>query len=68
MCPDECPGLSDCYGEKFEALYEKYEAEKGKETVQAQDLWSHILESQTETGTPYLLFKDHCNNKSNQRT
>jgi len=68
MCPDECPGLSDCYGEEFEELYQKYEAEgRGKQTIKAQDLWSHILESQTETGTPYLLFKDHCNNKSNQK-
>ena len=68
MCPDECPGLADCYGEKFEELYEQYEREgKGKLTMSAQELWSHILESQTETGTPYLLFKDHCNHKSNQK-
>jgi ribonucleoside-diphosphate reductase alpha chain len=68
MCPDECPGLADCYGEEFETLYEKYESEgRGKTTIPAQDLWSHILESQTETGTPYLLFKDHCNRKSNQK-
>ena len=68
MCPDECPGLADCYGEKFEELYERDEKEGlGKKTIKAQDLWSHILESQTETGTPYLLFKDHCNHKSNQK-
>ena len=68
MCPDECPGLSDCYGEDFKQLYQKYEAEgKGKSVIKAQDLWSQILESQTETGTPYLLFKDACNQKSNQK-
>ena len=60
--------LSDCYGDEFEELYQKYESEgKGKSTMKAQDLWGHILESQTETGTPYLLFKDHCNRKSNQK-
>ena len=68
MCPDECPGLADCYGEEFEELYQKYESEgKGKNTMKAQDLWAQILESQTETGTPYILFKDHCNRKSNQK-
>ena len=68
MCPDECPGLSDCYGDKFKELYEKYESEgRGKRTIKAQELWSQILESQIETGTPYLLFKDACNNKSNQQ-
>ena len=68
MCPDECPGLSDCYGEKFKELYEKYEHEgKGKRTIKAQELWSQILESQIETGTPYLLFKDASNIKSNQK-
>jgi ribonucleoside-diphosphate reductase subunit M1 len=67
MCPDECPGLSDCYGEKFEELYLKYEKEeKGKKTVEAQKLWFAILTSQIETGTPYLLYKDACNKKSNQ--
>ena len=68
MCPDECPGLSDCYGTEFKELYEKYEQEgRGKKTIPAQELWSQILESQIETGTPYLLFKDACNVKSNQK-
>jgi ribonucleoside-diphosphate reductase alpha chain len=68
MCPNECPGLSDCWGDEFEALYEKYEAEgKGRKTVKAQDLWFHVLESQIETGTPYILFKDAANRKSNQQ-
>ena len=68
MCPDECPGLSDCYGDKFKELYERYEKEgKGKKTIKAQDLWTKILESQIETGTPYILYKDACNKKSNQQ-
>lgn len=68
MCPNECPGLSDTWGAKFEELYEKYEAEgKGRQTVKAQDLWFKILESQIETGTPYMLFKDAANGKSNQQ-
>lgn len=68
MCPNECPGLADCYGEEFEALYTKYEREgKGRETVKAQDLWFKILESQIETGTPYMLYKDAANSKSNQK-
>eukprot|EP00912_Choanoflagellata_sp_UC4_P000115 UC4_evm7s74 len=68
MCPHECPGLSDCWGEEFEALYTKYEAEgKGRETIRAQKLWFAILEAQTETGTPYMLYKDACNRKSNQQ-
>ncbi|OUS42957.1 ribonucleotide reductase [Ostreococcus tauri] len=68
MCPNECPGLSDCWGEEFETLYEKYEAEgKGKKTIKAQQLWFAILESQVETGNPYMLFKDACNRKSNQQ-
>lgn len=68
MCPDECPGLADCYGEEFKALYCKYEQEgRGKKTIKAQDLWKHIIESQIETGTPYLLYKDACNIKSNQK-
>jgi ribonucleoside-diphosphate reductase subunit M1 len=67
MCPDECPGLSDCYGEEFEKLYIQYENNgRGKETVDAQKLWFAILTSQIETGTPYLLYKDACNSKSNQ--
>lgn len=68
MCPNECPGLSESWGEEFEALYEKYEQEgKGRKTVRAQDLWLHIIESQTETGTPYMLYKDAANRKSNQQ-
>ena len=68
MCPDVCPGLSDCYGEKFEELYTKYESEgKGIKTIKARDLWFKILDSQMETGTPYMLYKDACNSKSNQK-
>ena len=68
MCPHECPGLSDCYGAEFEALYTRYEAEgKGRKTVKAQDLWFKVLESQIETGTPYMLYKDAANSKSNQQ-
>lgn len=68
FCPNEAPGLSECWGEKFEALYTKYEAEgKARKTIKAQDLWFKILESQIETGTPYLLYKDAANGKSNQQ-
>ena len=68
MCPDKCPGLSDCYGDEFNKLYEKYEnEERGNKVVNAQELWFQILDSQIETGTPYLLYKDSCNNKSNQK-
>ncbi|MCB0790756.1 MAG: ribonucleoside-diphosphate reductase subunit alpha [Flavobacteriales bacterium] len=68
MCPNECPGLSETWGEAFETLYEKYEQEgKGRRTMKAQDLWFHILESQIETGTPYMLYKDAANGKSNQQ-
>uniref|UniRef100_A0A6C0AXF4 ribonucleoside-diphosphate reductase n=1 Tax=viral metagenome TaxID=1070528 RepID=A0A6C0AXF4_9ZZZZ len=68
MCPDECPGLSDVYGNQFVELYEKYESEnKGKKQVSARDLWFKILDSQMETGTPYLLYKDAANQKSNQK-
>ena len=68
MCPDECPGLADCYGEEFEKLYTKYEKEgKVKKTIKAQELWFKILESQIETGTPYMLYKDAANSKSNQK-
>mgnify|MGYP001487186197 FL=1 len=68
MCPNECPGLSDTHGKKFEALYTKYEKEgKGRETIKAQELWFKILESQIETGTPYMLYKDAANEKSNQK-
>ena len=68
FCPNESPGLADCWGEEFEALYEKYEQEgKARRTIKAQDLWFKIMESQVETGTPYLLYKDACNSKSNQQ-
>ncbi|EQC43624.1 ribonucleoside-diphosphate reductase, alpha subunit [Bacteriovorax sp. BSW11_IV] len=68
MCPHECPGLSDCYGAEFDALYTRYEKEgKGKKTVRAQDLWFAVLESQIETGYPYMLYKDSVNEKSNQK-
>lgn len=68
MCPNECPGLYDVYGEEFEALYESYEkAGKGRKTIKARELWEKILESQIETGTPYMLYKDSCNRKSNQK-
>ncbi|KAI8799129.1 ribonucleoside-diphosphate reductase large subunit [Biomphalaria glabrata] len=68
MCPNECPGLSDVWGEEFEKLYTKYESEnKGRKVIKAQKLWYAIIESQTETGTPYMLYKDSCNRKSNQQ-
>ncbi|MGA8852706.1 MAG: ribonucleoside-diphosphate reductase subunit alpha [Christiangramia sp.] len=68
MCPHECPGLFDTYGEEFEELYEKYEAEdKGRRTIKARELWEKIMESQIETGTPYMLYKDAANRKSNQK-
>jgi ribonucleotide reductase alpha subunit len=68
MCPHECPGLSDAYGDKFKQLYEKYENEgKARKTVLARDLWFAILDAQMETGTPYLLYKDASNMKSNQK-
>ena len=68
MCPNECPGLPDTHSKEFEKLYTKYEAEgKGRKTIKAQDLWFKILESQIETGTPYMLYKDAANAKSNQQ-
>ena len=68
MCPNECPGLCDVYGEEFDALYTSYEAQnKGRKTVKARELWEKILESQIETGTPYMLYKDAANRKSNQK-
>ena len=68
MCPHECPGLSDVHSAEFVALYTKYELEgKGRKTIKAQDLWFKILESQIETGTPYMLYKDAANSKSNQQ-
>ena len=68
MCPNECPGLYDVYGEEFETLYTSYEAAgKGRKTIKARELWEKILESQIETGTPYMLYKDAANRKSNQK-
>jgi ribonucleoside-diphosphate reductase alpha chain len=68
FCPNEAPGLSDCYGDAFETLYTQYEKDgKARKTIKAQELWFKILESQIETGTPYLLYKDAANSKSNQQ-
>ena len=68
FCPNEAPGLFDCYGGEFEALYHKYEKEgRARKTIKAQELWFAILESQIETGTPYVLYKDAANKKSNQK-
>ena len=68
MCPNECPNLFDIHGDEFEAIYLKYEKEgKGRKTIKARDLWEKILESQIETGTPYMLYKDSANRKSNQK-
>lgn len=68
FCPNEAPGLSDCHGEEFERLYEKYEKEgRFRKQIKAQDLWFEILEAQIETGTPYILYKDAANKKSNQK-
>jgi ribonucleoside-diphosphate reductase alpha chain len=68
FCPHECLGLDECWGDAFEALYTRYESEgKSRRTIKAQELWFAILESQIETGTPYILYKDHANRKSNQQ-
>jgi len=68
MCPNECPGLYDTHSEEFEKLYLKYEKDqKGRKTIKARELWEKILEAQIETGTPYMLYKDACNRKSNQK-
>jgi ribonucleoside-diphosphate reductase alpha chain len=68
MCPNECPGLSDCHSAEFEALYTKYEAEgKFRKQIKARELWAAIIEAQIETGNPYMLFKDAANSKSNQQ-
>jgi len=68
FCPNEAPGLHECYGGEFEALYHKYEAEgKARKVIKAQDLWFSILERQIESGTPYILYKDAANQKSNQK-
>jgi len=68
MCPNECPGLYDVHSEEFEKMYLQYEEQgKGRRTIKARELWSKILESQIETGTPYMLYKDAANSKSNQQ-
>jgi len=68
FCPNECPGLYDSYGENFKTLYRKYEKEgKARKTMKAQDVWFGVLESQIETGNPYILYKDAANEKSNQK-
>lgn len=68
FCPHEAPGLHECWGEAFESLYEQYEKEgRARKTVKAQDLWFAVLDAQIETGTPYLLYKDAANRKSNQQ-
>ena len=68
FCPHEAPGLHECFGEKFEELYEQYEREgRARKTIKAQELWFTIIEAQIETGTPYLLYKDAANSKSNQQ-
>ena len=68
MCPSECPGLDDVHGEAFAELYARYEREgRARETIRARDLWTQIIESQLETGGPYMLYKDACNRKSNHR-
>ncbi len=68
FCPNEAPGLYDTYGAEFNALYKHYEAEgRARKTIKAQELWLKIMESQIETGTPYMLYKDACNEKSNQK-
>ena len=68
MCPNECPDLYKCHSDEFDTLYTKYESEgKGRKTIRARELWEKILESQIETGTPYMLYKDAANRKSNQK-
>jgi len=68
MCPHQCKGLSDVYGDEFERLYESYvSAGNYLKTMKARELWFKILDSQMETGTPYMLYKDACNQKSNQK-
>lgn len=68
FCPNEAPGLADCWGDEFEALYQKYEREgRARKIIKAQQLWFAILEAQVETGNPYMLYKDSCNRKSNQK-
>ena len=68
FCPNEAPGLADCWGAEFDALYTRYEQEgKARKTIQARELWTAIIDSQIETGNPFMLYKDACNSKSNQQ-
>ena len=68
MCPNQCPGLTDCHSAAWKELYLKYESSgKAMRTIKARDLWNKILDAQVETGTPYMLYKDACNSKSNQQ-
>ena len=68
FCPNECPGLQDAYGEEFKKLYESYEAQGlARETIPARTVWDKVVEAQIETGTPYMLYKDSANMKSNQK-
>jgi ribonucleoside-diphosphate reductase alpha chain len=67
MCPSQCPGLADCYGQEFEELYEKYECEKKGKRVKATEIWRLVMDSQIQTGMPYLCYKDAANSKSNQK-
>ncbi len=68
FCPNEAPGMSDVYGDEFEELYTRYEAEgRARKSIPAQELWFKILDAQIETGNPYMLYKDACNKKSNQK-
>lgn len=68
FCPNEAPGLQDTWGDEFDRLYERYEAEgRARRSVPAQALWRAIVDAQIETGTPYMLYKDACNRKSNQQ-
>lgn len=68
MCPHECPGLNEVHGKTFEKLYEEYEqGGRARKTIKARDLWKHIIQCQIETGTPYMMYKDACNAKSNQK-
>jgi ribonucleotide reductase alpha subunit len=68
MCPNECPGLVDVWGDEFDRLYMRYEEEgKGRKTIKARELWQAVIDAQIETGTPYMVYKDACNRKSNQQ-
>jgi ribonucleoside-diphosphate reductase subunit M1 len=68
MCPNECPGLGELWGEKFNELYQMYEKSgRGRQTIRARVLWQEIVDAQISTGTPYMVYKDACNRKSNQQ-